>query len=150
MQENQENTSIQYPKRPEGLTLICVLSFLGGGLSFFSNISIYALYSQLITAIEEDQVVKIPNVDMDMVLDLLQVSGRSYYLIVALVYLVSLYGVYLMWYLRKTGIHYYAVAQIVLLILPLIFIDADISVFPGLIITALFLFLYSRYLKLMS
>ena len=149
MQEVQENMSAQKQQRPDGLSLICVLSFLGGGLSFISNFSIYAFYSQLITAIEEDQVMKIPNVDMDMVLNLLQTSGRFYYLIVALLYLVSLFGVYKMWNLRKQGIHYYSIAQIVLLILPLIFIDRGMSVFPALLITALFIYIYSRYQKIM-
>lgn len=150
MSEHSKTSNISEQKRPEGLTLVCVLSFLGGGLSFLSNFSIYALYNQLITAIENGQVMKLPNIDMDMVLDLLLASGRTYYLIVALVYLISLYGVYLMWHLYKKGIHFYAIAQITLLILPLLFIDAEMSVFPSLILTVLFIFIYSRYLKIMK
>jgi len=150
MQEPQEKIDIRKEQRPDGLTLVCVLSFLGGGLSFISNFFIYAFYSQLINAIGEGQVMKLPNIDMDMLLNLLQASGRAYYLIISLLYLISLYGVYKMWNLQKQGIHFYSIAQITLLILPLIFIDRGMSVFPSLVITALFIYIYSRYQKIMT
>lgn len=150
MHESTENIGIQKPQRPDGLTFIAVLSFIGGGFSFISNFTIYSLYHEVIQAIEDGQVMELPNVDMNMVSDLLVSSGRVYYLIVALVYLVSLFGVYKMWHMQKRGIHFYAIAQIVLLILPLLFIDTNLSVFPGLIITVLFIYIYSRYQKLMQ
>jgi len=150
MLENQEKTSFQKPRRPDGLTLICVLSFIGGGLSFFSNFFIYAFYPKVISAIENGEVMKLPNVDMDMVLGILKSSGRIYYLLISILYLISIYGVKKMWNLQKTGIHFYAIAQIVLLILPLIFVDAGLSVFPSLLVTVLFVFIFSRYQKIMQ
>lgn len=149
MLENQEITNVQKPQRPEGLSIVCVLSFIGGGLSFVSNFFIYLYYSSIIKAIEEDEVMKLPNIDMDMVLEILKSSGRTYYLLVSFLYIVSLYGVNKMWKLQKRGIHFYAIAQILLLILPLLFVNAGMSVFPGLIITAFFIFIYSRYQNIM-
>lgn len=146
----QENSETRKPQRPDGLTVICILSFIGGGLSLISNFAIFALYTELISAIENGEVMQLPNIDMGMVLDLIKSSGRLYYLIITIFYLGSLYGVYKMWYLQKSGIHYYAIAQILLLILPLLFIDSGMSVFPSLVITVLFIYLYSRYQKIMS
>jgi len=150
MPENQEKITIQKPQRPEGLTLVCVLSFIGGGLSFVSNFFIYAFYSQIIPAIENGDVMQLPNVDMDVVLEILKSSGRIYYLFISILYLISLYGVNKMWHLQKRGIHFYAIAQIVMLILPLLFVNAGMSVLPGLLITVLFIFIYSRYLNIMQ
>lgn len=150
MPENQENITIQKPQRPDSLTLVCVLSFIGGGLSLISNFFIYAFYHQVIQAIENGDVINLPNVDMDVVLEILKSSGRIYYLLISLLYIVSLYGVNKMWHLQKRGIHFYAIAQIVMLILPLLFVSAGMSVLPGLLITALFIFIYSRYQNIMQ
>lgn len=150
MQEIQENTSMQPRQRPDGLTFICVLSFIGGGLSFVSNFTIYSVYSELLQTFEEGNFMELPGVDMKMVFNLLKTSGRSYYLFVAIAYVVSIYGVYKIWHLKKMGIHFYAIAQIVLLILPLIFIDSNLSVLPSLIFTAAFIYIYTRYLKIMD
>jgi hypothetical protein len=150
MQEKTKNNSPQEVKRPEGLTLLCILSFVGGGLSFVSNFMIFAFYNQFIALIESDKLMNIPNIDFELLVNLVKNSGRAYYILVAGLYLVSLYGVYQMWYLQKKGIHYYAVAQIILLIVPLLLIDRSLSVFPGLIISGLFIFVYSRYLKIMK
>jgi len=150
MQEIQENSSIQQRQRPDGLTFICVLSFIGGGLSFISNITIYSVYSELLLAFEDGNFMELPGVDMKMVFNLLKTSGRSYYLFMAIAYVVSIYGVYKIWNLKKIGIHFYAIAQIVLLILPLIFIDSSLSVLPSLIFTAAFIYIYTRYLKIMD
>lgn len=150
MQEIQENSSIQQRQRPDGLTIICVLSFIGGILSFISNLGIYAAYPELLQAIEEGAFLELPGIDMELVFDLLKTSGRSYYLFVTIAYMVSIYGVYKIWNLKKAGIHFYAIAQIILLILPLIFIDSNLSVLPGLIFTAAFIYIYTRYLKIMN
>ena len=67
-----------------------------------------------------------------------------------LAYAGSLYGVYLMWNLQKVGLHYYALAQIVILILPLVFVSTQLSVIPGLLLTSLFVLLYYRSFKMME
>ncbi len=150
MQAIQENTNNQPRQRPDGLTFICVLSFIGGGLSFISNFTVYSVYSELLQAFEDGLFIELPNMDMDMVYNLLKSSGRSYYLFVAIAYVGSIYGVYKIWNLKKVGIHFYAIAQIILLILPLIFIDSTFTVLPALIITAAFIYIYTRYLKIMD
>jgi hypothetical protein len=150
MQENPENNMIPISKRPEGLSFICVLSFIGGGLSLFSNFIIYALYNEVLVAIEEGIVMELPSLDLELLTNMLEASGRTYYLLVDVLYAFSVYGVYKMWNLKKQGIHFYAIAQIILIILPLIYIDKSLSVFPGLMVTAAFIFVYSRYYKMMS
>ena len=149
LQEEQINNL--NPKRPDGLTILCVLSFLGSGLAMVSNLSIFLWYQGILEIIQsEEDVFTLPNMNPEMMLDFLQSSGRSYFLISGLLYIGSVFGVYLMWHLQKRGIHFYAISQIALLIIPLIFINAELSIFPSLLITAMFILLYVRFLKWMK
>ncbi len=136
--------------RPDGLTFIAILSFIGSGLSFFSNFVIFLIYNAIPELAESDDFVQFPGMDVETMLDFLQSGGRSFFLLSSIFNLGSLVGVMLMWKLQKKGIHFYAISQIVLLLLPLIFIDPKLSVLSGLIISATFIWLYSRYLKIMS
>lgn len=147
----EEQINNQYSKRPEGLTILCILSFIGSGLALVSNLSIFLWFHGIIDIIHsEEEVFTLPNMTPEMMLDFLQSSGRFYFLISAILYLGSVFGVYLMWHLQKRGIHFYAMSQIALLIIPLLFISGDLSVLPSLLITAMFILLYSRFLKWMK
>jgi hypothetical protein len=136
--------------RPDGLTFLCILSFLGGGLSLFSNFVIYLIYDAIPELAESDEFIQFPGMEKEFLLDFLQSGGPNFFLLTSIFYAASLVGVYFLWKLNKKGIHFYAISQIVILLLPLIFIDPKLSVLPGLILTAVFIWLYSRYLKIMS
>lgn len=136
-------------KRPDGLTILCVLSFIGSGMAFISNFMVFFIFPSIPEIMESDEFIQMPNLEPELLLEFLTSAGRSYFLIASLLYLVSIIGVYFMWKLRKTGIHFYAMAQIALLIIPLIFISAELSALPSLLITVLFILLYSRFLKVM-
>lgn len=141
--------SNEIAKRPDGLTLLCVLSFIGSGLAFISNFMVFFIYPSIPEIMESDEFIQMPNLDPELLLEFLTSAGRSYFLLAALLYLVSIIGVYFMWKLRKTGIHFYAMAQIALLIIPMIFISTELSALPSLLITVLFILLYSRFFKIM-
>ncbi len=74
----------------------------------------------------------------------------SFYLLQGLLSGVSLTGAIFMWDLKKAGFHIYTIAQILLLIVPKLFIPN--LPFPGmeLLISFLFVFYYSRFLKIME
>lgn len=141
--------SNEIAKRPDGLTILCVLSFIGSGLGFLSNFMVFMIYSSISEIMESDEFMQMPNLEPEVLLQFLTAGGRSYFFISTVLYLASIIGVYFMWKLRKTGIHIYAMAQIALLIIPLLFISTELPALPGLLITALFILLYSKFLKVM-
>jgi len=110
---------------------------------------VFWLYPTFLEIVGSDEFTKFPSLDSKMLLDFLQSAGKNYFLISAILYLISVTGVYFMWKLKKKGIHFYAIAQILLVILPLIFISTNLSVLPNLIIVGAFIFMYSRHLKIM-
>lgn len=146
-QNNIPNNEIA--KRPDGLTLLCVLSFIGSGLAFISNFMVFFIYPSIPEIMDSDEFIQMPNLEPELLLEFLTSAGRTYFLLSTILYLASIIGVYFMWKLRKIGIHFYAMAQIAILIIPLIFISTELSALPSLLITVLFILLYSRFLKMM-
>lgn len=72
---------------------------------------------------------------------------RPYYAAMTLLYALSLAGCILMWKLRRSGFHCYALAQLLMLLLPLLFLGKGFLGLGDLMFTALFLFLYYLLLK---
>jgi len=141
--ENQE-------MRPQGLSTICILSFIGSGLSLLSNAFAFVFYDAFTSYLTSDEINKVVMaIDPKILLDFINTAGRFYFLITTIFYFASVIGVYYMWHLYKKGIHFYAIAQISLLILPLIFIDSSLSVLPGLVLSGAFIYFYSRFLNIM-
>ena len=134
------------PQRPQLLTVIAILSFIGSGLSFFSYLMISFSYDTVLSVVETELSELYP----EMFADFIRTAGRSFFMIGTLLYAVSLYGVYKMWNLQKEGLHYYAIAQLVILLLPLIFVSRQLSVIPGLLLTVLFVLLYYRSFKMIE
>jgi hypothetical protein len=149
MTEIFQNNTNEKPSRPDGLSILCILSFIGSGFSFLSSIMVFWLYPTFLDIVGSDEFAQFPSLDSKMLLDFLQSAGKTYFLISAILYMISLLGAYYLWNLKKKGIHFYAIAQISLVILPLIFISTNLSVLPNLIIVGAFIFMYSRHLKIM-
>ncbi len=116
LQEKEDN------KRPELLKILCILTFIGSGLSLVSN-SIMFLTIDTVREYYENGMFDFLAEDMDLVvLELLFSIESSYFVYQALLFGSIIYGAYLMWNLKKLGFHIYTIAQIVLLILPQIFL----------------------------
>lgn len=138
-------------QRPRLLTVLAVLSFIGSGLSLFSNVMTLFFYDAVINIDVSELLAVYPKMFTEDILQsslsVIEKAGRLYFMISAMAYIISLYGVYKMWNLQKNGLHYYAIAQIVILILPLIFVSAQLPVFSSLLITAIFILLYFKSFK---
>ncbi len=146
-----EHNSDQQQIRPSGLQTIGILSYIGSGSSLLANVFIFLFFGSFVDYLSSEEIKEVPMAfDAELLLTFVTSAGQFYFLISAALYFMSLIGVYLMWNLRKRGIHYYAIAQISLLIMPLIFIDGNLSVLPGLVLSGAFIFFYSRFLKLMK
>ena len=140
---NYQDRSQRTNKRPELLSVICILTFIGSGLAAFSNLIISLNYDSLIEIVQSEELT-FPGVDLILSLKV------EFFVICFIFYSVSLFGAIQMWKLKKIGFHIYTVAQIVLLIIPSIYSPSLEFPFLGLLITVLFIVLYAKNLKYMS
>lgn len=89
--------------------------------------------------------------DIDLsALEILISVNSIYFVFQAILFALALYGAYLMWNLKKTGFHFYTISQIVLLILPQIFLSG--MPFPTfeLLLSLIFVILYAKNLQYMN
>ncbi|MCH7658576.1 MAG: hypothetical protein IIB05_09705 [Bacteroidetes bacterium] len=146
MEEKNENmaeaptadASEQKPQqegRPTFLTVLCILTFIGSGLSALSMLAVILLAGAL-----SEMLSNIPGMGD------IGGMGTGYFLITLLFAFVSLYGAIMMWKLKKMGFYLYSGANVLALFVPMVLAAGKFPVF-GLIITALFIFLYALNLK---
>lgn len=129
-------------RRPDLLTILCILTFIGSGLAAFSFSMITMSYEESMQILESSDF-NLPG------MELLKNTKFGFFLTGAILYTVSLIGAIQMWKLRKIGFHFYATAQVLLLILPLVYIKSYGFQFFDIILSGAFIFLYYRHLKLM-
>lgn len=133
-------------KRPTFLTVLCILSFISGGLG-----SLSALITPIFSDIMIEFLKNSPNYDetlMEETIMLLR-AGLGYYLITFVFAMCSLVGVFFMWKLKKIGFHFYALSNLGLLFAPMLMFDMAIS-WAGIFLTASFILLYAVNLKFMK
>jgi hypothetical protein len=134
-------------QRPALLTFLCILTFIGSGLTFLSNTTVYVLYDQFTAYFSQHPNLNWMGTKMDFSFFLN--IHPAYFLLQGLLSAMAFTGAVYMWNLRKIGFHFYTFAQLVLLIIPKIFIpDLPFPLFQ-LGISALFVYLYYNHLKLM-
>jgi FtsH-binding integral membrane protein len=140
--ELQHNTPAPV-KRPELLTWLCILSFIGSGLAAVSNLFIFLSYEEMITLTDEINL-DLPEFEMMMS------GGRKFFLTGTVFYSISLIGAIYMWKLRKIGFHFYTGAQVFILALPVAFIPAYPFSVLSVLVSAAFIVGYAVHLKLMK
>jgi hypothetical protein len=139
----QEPRQYQRNKRPELLRILCILSFIGSGLSAFSNLVIYLSFDQL-DLITDELVTTFP------ALSKILSGGKGFFISGFVLYSISLFGVVKMWNLKKIGFHFYTGAQIFILILPVITLEAFQVPILSILLTLAFVIAYSSQLKFMT
>lgn len=143
LNDNSENRTGQPIKRPDLLKLLCILTFIGSGLASVSNLFIYLSFDEILL-LKDEYTQILP--EMETILS----GGKRFFLTGFFLYTISLVGAFNMWKLRKIGFHLYTVAQLFILIMPVVFIKSYPFSFIGLIVTAIFVGAYASNLKLMS
>lgn len=138
---DQGNT--ERKRRPDLLTILCILSFVGSGLAAFSNLVLFLTYDEMDIMLEELKL------EMDEIRLLLS-GGKSFFVSGFFLYAISLAGVTAMWKLRKVGFHLYTASQVFLLILPVVSIEDFPFSIAGLLLTASFILGYATQLKFMK
>ena len=71
----------------------------------------------------------------------------AYYFLTMFLYAMSLAGVIMMWRMRKNGFHFYSIAQLLLIIVSILFLGKASMSIGNLMITALFIGFYFVALK---
>jgi hypothetical protein len=124
--------------RPRVLESLCWLSFLGSGGGF-------VLYTAAAIFYDTSKGFILKYSSLSSVDHLPPV----YFLLLSLLFSVSLYGVSRMWMLKKTGFFIYAMAQLAILILPVLWMGKAAFSAVALIFTLLFIGAYaSQFSKL--
>lgn len=141
MQESEQH--IQKPQRPTMLTVLCILSYLGSGISGVTFFTLWSSYKEIIPMLLDSGQL-LPG------MELLLTAGRTFFLTGAILYFFSFFGVSLMWRMRKAGFHFYVASQVLIAIMPLIYIDGFPLPILEWLITAMFIILYSRFYRLFS
>ncbi len=134
------------PTRPQALTFLCVVSFIGAGLGAVSGLFLYMFHAEVIATINSGAY---KDIGFDMTV--FSKINRNYFLYTGLLQAVALTGVRGMWVLRSLGFHYYAISQLLMLIVSTIYIYRPSGVFPtfDVIFSSLFILLYFRFKDIM-
>ena len=145
--EEQQNVepAKEAPQSTGFLRFLCILTFLGSGLAMFAYFIIGAFYNVFLSAD-----MKALGEDEQELIRIMLSAGKMFFLLSAFLYALSLFGSILMWKLRKIGFHLYSLAQIMLLILPLLYIHGFRMPFVTILVTVTFIFGYSTFLRSMS
>lgn len=165
--EYQEDYNIEQEpaKRPDMLTVLCVLSFINAGWSALSNFISFAFYGtfqSVFTQMREGEgmfegMAEQMGDKWETIAEASALAfsvGRGYYFIEMALYIASFIGVLMMWKLQKRGFHVYTIAQIIMLIATSLFVTSKVGGgFPfGAVIWTVFFVLmyYSHYKRVMK
>ena len=160
MEELTENQQINEfenptPKRPDGLTVACVLSFISAVWFALGNLITFLSYNVMKSLTTDENYLEMMEKfvpDMDEFEATMQVQfavSRGSYLLQALLYIGSFIGVLYMWRLQKKGFHIYAISQILLLIVTAMFVTSvtGASIWGSVILTAIWIGIYFIYYR---
>ena len=112
MNELEQN---EPPKRTQLLQVLCILTFIGSGLSLVSNLTMFMLID-MINELYNNGSFSIWLEGMNAeAFEILISVDRSFFMAQAAVYVLAIFGAYQMWNLKKIGFHFYTIAQILLI-----------------------------------
>ena len=134
--------------KPESLNMLrilCILTFIGGGMQFISNLIVAIFYNQIIVVVKAVSAnLKLPGIE-------LIIQARPLFFgVLAVFFAGSVIAAVYMWNLKKIGFHLYTTAQILIILSPMYYFHQQGPSFFDLILSGLFVFLYSRSLNMMK
>jgi hypothetical protein len=141
--EEPKQIQEQKPKRPQLLTILCIVTFIGSGLSALAFLWLSVFYDIGIKMMETVYA------DMPETAFLLQ-APYEFFVISFFLYAFSVVGAIFMWNLRKLGFHIYTIAQLSYLVIPYLYFGGEGSSILSVFLTALFVYLYARNLPYMK
>ena len=162
--EYQEDYNIEQEepkKRPEMLTVLCILSFINAvwnGLSNLISFVFYDMFQSVFNQMSEgegmfEDMAEQMGDSWEMMVEASAMAfsiSRGYYFFEMVLYIASFVGVMMMWKLQKRGFHVYTIVQILMLIASSVFVTAKIGggfPFGPIFWTAFFVFMYYPHYK---
>lgn len=144
--ELKENTEIKLynGKRPPNVMILCILTFIGSGMSALSSLFVVLAYDIMPMAVEQSP---IPGAE-EMLKNVLA-AGRNFFIYMGLLNALSLLGAIYMWKMFKKGFHIYTLAQLLMLIVPLLMLTGYQTPFSTILLTASFILAYGLNLRFM-
>ena len=127
------------------LRVLLVLSMIGSGMSLLTYLMMACFLPQFREVYEANQQL-FPEQLTTAYERMLEVP-QLFYAASLVLYALSLTGVILMWKLRKSGFHCYALAQLLLLLLPVLFLGRAYLGLGDIMFTLLFVTAYYLLLK---
>ncbi len=140
--EEQQSIPDSKPKRPQLLTILCILTFIGSGLGVFGFFMVAVNYENTM------EIMHNVYANMPEAAFLLN-APRDFFLISFVLSATSVLGAIMMWNLRKIGFHLYTSSQLIYLVVPFIYFGGETNPIMNIILTALFVYLYARNLQFM-
>ena len=139
-------------KRPDFLTLLCVLSFIGSGCALLSYLSVGLSFNTLRHLVFETDTYKayLDMRHMRVYMAFMFSLPQWYFLLNGLLYAASFAGVVLMWRLRRTGFHVYTIAQCLIILLGMLIVPGTDVPYGAIVWTGLFVAGYAVNLKHMN
>lgn len=141
-----EEQITEVKKRPQLLSILCVLTFLSTGLGIFTSILTPMISDYLV-----EFITSMPGYEQNLTEEgmVMLKAGWGYYLVSLVLISLSLFGAIKMWKLKRIGFHLYTIANLLLFCLPSIFLSMDFNLI-GLVLPGLFIGLYAIHLKYMN
>jgi hypothetical protein len=135
----QTNNAPEVQKRPTFLTVLCILTFIGSGLSTVLYLIAVIAFGAISGVLDS-----VPGFGA------MGDAGLAIFAVFFVLAFLSLFGAIMMWKLKKTGFYLYTAANIIALILPFVlFSGVPVNIF-GIIITVGFIAMYAANLKAMK
>ena len=142
--EEKSKASFFTGKRLPSLTFLCILTFIGSGVSALSSLFVVMAYDIMPMAVEQS-----PIPGAEEMMELVIAAGRSFFVYMGLLYGLSLLGAIFMWKLNKKGFHLYTIAQLLMIIVPLLMVTGYKTPFTTILLTASFILAYGVNLRFM-
>ncbi len=151
MENSENNNRVTTVERPGFLTFLCILTFISSGMGSISAFFMGISQDQLKQSFNEIMAILIkinPKVDETMKTELMNMfqAGWTYFLPTLLFSAGSVAGAVLMWNMKKTGFHVYALSNLGLLFVPILALGVQVNL-ANIIPTLCFIGMYGVYLK---
>ncbi|MBR3959410.1 MAG: hypothetical protein IKJ81_05090 [Bacteroidales bacterium] len=132
--------SPEYKMRLRSLHIVLILSFIGSGYDFISYM-LTGLVHPLMKSTYYSGSLTLPS-EMTVYFEQILETPRSFFFCGAILYCLSFIGVLFMWRLRKSGFHLYTLAQLLVLLITVLFLGRGALSLGSVMFTLLFVVYY--------
>ncbi|MDR1181796.1 MAG: hypothetical protein LBL13_07440 [Bacteroidales bacterium] len=147
-QQHDDSTNLE--KTPTGLKALCILTFIGSGFSALAYLVLFSMHDalpEMMIAMGESMEGALSEY-YTSIADMFDNMPTYFFLLMTVSCLLSIAGGGCMIKMRKLGFHLYVAGQVILLGLPMLVLKTGFNIL-GMLISFIFIILYSSYFKKM-